>query len=230
MQAVTFVSRRDSDSYLEHHLSYYPRSKTYAATPGHAGAPEPGVQYRIFSPGSEILRCFSCHSTGPLSLDADNRIQPSENGVRCEACHGPGSIHAAAPSKDNIIQPGRYTAGELNQFCGNCHRKPAAAGEDTDWTNPWNARHQPLYLAESRCFLQSRGKLNCLTCHNAHTGQTKTDCQSCHARPKHTATVAVAGKNCVTCHMPAVKPSELLRFTNHWIGVYRAGATLRPRR
>ena len=37
--------------------------------------------------------------------------------------------------------------------------------------------------------------------------------------PKHTANVA--DKSCVSCHMPAVNPSPLLRFANHWIGVYR---------
>jgi hypothetical protein len=28
--------------------------------------------------------------------------------------------------------------------------------------------------------------------------------------------------------MPLVSPQPALRFTNHWIGVYRAGAKLKP--
>ena len=50
---------------------------------------------------------------------------------------------------------------------------------------------------------------------------------------------AVYAASCAGCHMPLVKPSPELGFTNHWIGVYRLtgpGANLlrpvqqRPRR
>jgi hypothetical protein len=219
-QAITFVSRLDADSYLEHNLSYYPAAKAYAATPGHRNQPPPGVKYRIFHPDAAILRCFQCHSTGPLSLDAENRIQPFDLGVRCEACHGPGAEHVMSPARTNIVNPKNYSAAELNQHCGSCHRKPAAAGDDTDWANPWNVRHQPLYLAESQCFQKSQGKLSCLTCHNAHTGKAIDACASCHTRVKHRAATKMAGRTCVSCHMPVVKPDQYLGFTNHKIGVY----------
>jgi hypothetical protein len=228
-QAVTFVSRVDAESYLEHHLSYYPLSKVMAATPGHEGGREPGVLYRTFDPSTAILRCFQCHSTGRVGVDDTNTIQPVEAGVRCEVCHGPGTEHAKAPRAANILNPSRYTAAEMNQFCGSCHRKPAASGDDTDWRNAWNTRHQPLYLAESACFQKSAGKLSCLSCHDAHTGAARDACSSCHAGVRHRAALRVASRKCTECHMPAVRPTAHLRFTNHWIGVYASGDSLMPR-
>jgi hypothetical protein len=227
LQAITFVSRIDEDTYLEHGLSWYPTTRSMALTPGHR-SPE-GEKYRTFDPNTAILRCFQCHSTGPLQLAPGARIQPSEPGVQCEVCHGPGRDHVARQSA--MRNPKNMTAAQVNEFCGACHRKPAAAGDDTDWTNPWNTRHQPLYLAESACFRKSNGRLSCFTCHPPHQPLSRVaagydaTCSQCHNRPKHKTQVRGA---CVSCHMPAVSPSPLLHFANHWIGVYAAGKPLRP--
>jgi hypothetical protein len=103
------------------------------------------------------------------------------------------------------------------------------AGEDTDWTNAWNTRHEPLYLSQSECFRKSGGRLSCFTCHDPHGGEQRSAaaaCAGCHAKPKH-RTVAAA-KDCLGCHMPKAKPHPHLAFTNHWIGVYRAANPLMP--
>jgi hypothetical protein len=227
-QAVTFVSQLDEDTYIEGGLSYYTAVKSMALTPGHRTAA--GERYRTFDPSAAILRCFQCHSTGPLGLGAGFKIEPSELGVQCETCHGPGAEHAR--SRAPIRNPKRLSAAELNQLCGACHRKPAAAGEDTNWTNAWNTRHQPLYLSRSACFAKSGGALSCLTCHPAHTSLSHAAadydrrCVACHQKPNHRA--AVAGGACVACHMPPVKPQPNLRFANHWIGIYARGNSLRP--
>jgi len=227
-QAVTFVSPLDRDHYIEQGLSYYTATKSMALTPGHRTAA--GERYRTFDSSAAILRCFQCHSTGPLKLTAEFRIEPSEPGVQCETCHGPGADHAN--SRGAIRNPKRLSAVELNDLCGACHRKPAASGEDTDWTNAWNTRHQPLYLSKSACFLKSEGRLSCVTCHPAHVPMSHAaadydrKCADCHVKAKHT--VAIAGKSCVGCHMPAVAPQPALKFANHWIGVYSRTNPLRP--
>ncbi len=228
-QAVTFVSQLDQEHYIEHGLSWYATSKSMALTPGHRT--REGERYRTFDPKAAILRCFQCHSTGPLRMAAGYKIEPSEPGVQCETCHGPAAEHAA--SQKPVRNPGRLSAAAMNEVCGGCHRMPAAAGDDTDWTNAWNTRHQPLYLAQSACFTRSKGALSCLSCHPAHTpvegnafGYDRA-CSACHARPRHRTTVA--GTACTTCHMPAVRPQPLLRFSNHWIGIYAKGSPLRPR-
>jgi hypothetical protein len=209
-QAITYVSRLNDEFYIEHGLSYFSASKAMKITPGHRN--EAGERYRTFDPEAAILRCFQCHSTGPIRLGDGFRIEPSEPGVQCEACHGPGADHNA------IRNPGKMSAAQINDLCGTCHRMPAPAGSNTDFSNPWNVRHQPLYLAESSCF--KKGKLSCLTCHAAHqpvsrvTVQYEQKCKSCH--PAAHKTVARQGV-CVSCHMPDVRPHEDLRFVNHWI-------------
>ncbi len=232
VQAITYVSQAGEDHYLEHGLSYYTATKSMALTPGHR-SPE-GERYRTFDPNAAIFRCFQCHGTGPLKLEAGSRIEPSELGVQCESCHGPGVEHAT--TQRPIKNPKRLSASELNDACGACHRKPAAAGGDTDWSNPWNARHQPLYLSQSSCFRNSKGALSCLTCHPAHAELSRDAasynrrCIGCHAKPKHRT--AVAAQSCAGCHMPAVVPLSVegrpaLRFANHWIGIY-SGNPLKP--
>lgn len=194
---------------------------------------ETGVAYKTFAPEANILRCFRCHSTGALGISESRAIVPAEQGVHCEACHGAGAAHAAKPSHDNITNPKRRTAAELNDLCGQCHRMPPARGVTTNFENPWNVRHQPVYFSQSACFLKSGGKLSCLGCHNPHE-DTKSaaavKCAECHPKPSHS--VAVSNTSCVSCHMPLVAPSPMLGFTNHWIGVYRLTGTganlLRP--
>jgi hypothetical protein len=229
---VTFVSRLDEEYYVEHGLSYFRQSKRMALTPGHETPA--GERYRTFDPSAAILRCFQCHSTGPLELAEEMRIVPLEAGVQCEACHGQGAEHIQLKgAKTAIRNPKNLTAAELNESCGACHRKPPAAGDATNWNNAWNARHQPLYFSQSRCFTESRGAFSCLTCHPAHERLSRVAadydraCSGCHTAVKHRTTVS--GRTCVACHMPDVTPPAVdLRFSNHWIGVYEAGNSLRP--
>jgi hypothetical protein len=95
-QAITFVERTDPDHYREIGQTWYRRINGFGPTPG-AATPR-GTMYRIFDPSSRILNCFSCHSTGTVTLAADDSIVPHELGVRCEDCHGPGAAHARSPA------------------------------------------------------------------------------------------------------------------------------------
>jgi hypothetical protein len=229
-QAITFVRRVDSRHYIEEPESWYRAIDGYARTPGHAGAG--GVRDRIFDPGAGILRCFGCHSTGPLRVVEGRGIVPHERGVRCEACHGPAAAHARAPASARPLNPGRLSADAINKLCGECHRMPMEQADETSLRNPWNARHQPMLLAASRCFRESEGRLSCLSCHRPHapleTASYDQVCSNCHAGTTHNT--AIAGKACVACHMPAVEPQPYLRFANHRIGVYREPDPLTPLR
>ena len=242
-QAITYVSRTDENWYVEHGLSYYTSARSLGPTPGHTGGAD--LPYPAMAPGASIVRCFRCHSTGPLRFGPEFAIEPAEDGVRCEACHGLGAEHVQAGGGAGTIRnPARLNAVELNQYCGACHRTPPQAGEVNDgrigvgpmfdWSNRWNARQQPAYLSQAACFRGSAGALSCLTCHDPHDpaapSATNYDqrCMSCHSAVRHrTATAEIA---CVACHMPSVQVTPEMRFTNHWIGIYADRNPLTPLR
>ncbi len=231
-KAITYVSHTNEEMYVERAASYYASTKSMGVTPGHQAGID--LEYPTFDPITSAVRCFRCHSTGDLTLASGFAIQPAQYGIRCEACHGPGAAHVAAGGgADTIRNPKRLNAVEMNGFCGTCHRKPPEAGVEGDWTDPWNARHQPASLSQAACFRKSEGRLSCLTCHDPHaplvTSAKAYDqrCADCHQQVRHRT--ATAGTACVTCHMPQVQePAPEIQFTNHWIGIYGKGNSLVP--
>ena len=230
LQAITFVSRLDRETYREHGETWYRASKDYSITPGHRSAG--GVLFRLFDPEARILRCFACHSTGPVELDGEQRVMVHELGVRCEACHGAGAAHASDPVKNKMRNPAQTSGAEVNALCAPCHRlELGTEAENKDVRDPRNSRNQPLMLAASACFRGSKGRLSCLTCHAPHDELAQKPesydraCQGCHAAARHTQTVA--GRACAGCHMPGVGYGELV-FVNHRIGIYAAGNAVTP--
>ena len=126
-QAVTFITRVNEEWYLEHYLSYYSATRSFAPTPGQSSIspstlPQAmGVLYKSTDPETGVLRCFECHSTGPVSVGSGRELQPAELGVRCEACHGPGSLHRTAVlagqiegARKLIQNPKRMSPSDLN--------------------------------------------------------------------------------------------------------------------
>ena len=242
-QAITFVSRVSPEWYVEHYLSYYSATHAWSATPGQAAVhpsniqEAAGVVYKISDPQFGIEGCFECHATGPVSFDKEGNAHITELGVRCETCHGAGSEHARNPQTSRL--KAQWSAPEMNQFCGRCHRPPAAQSARIDWNYAWNVRHQPMYLSRSACFLKSGEALSCITCHNPHdsvmpaAADMNRKCAACHPDGKLLHASLAPGEsrsNCIDCHMPRVSPQPPLRFTNHWIGIYRTGSKLVPSR
>jgi tetratricopeptide (TPR) repeat protein len=225
-KAITYVSRDGGQHYIEHGLSYYPGRKAMGITPGHDNAG--GRKYRTLDPSGTALRCFRCHTTGPVSLAADGAINWTEAGVQCESCHGPGAEHVKKPVPTTIVNPRRFSPAELNDYCGDCHR---TAADITDWGLSWNSRHEPAFLSQSRCF--EKAAVSCLTCHSAHkpveTNSKHYDakCSGCHTNTKH-RTPTPAAASCTSCHMPGVPTNASLRFTNHWIGIYDRTRPMTP--
>lgn len=244
--AVTFVSKVSPEFYLEHSSSYYPAAGSLDLTPRHELLPAGtlhqamGQAIKTRGSGATILDCFGCHSTGPVTVSSGGEVQVSEPGIHCEVCHGPGSAHREAAAQGLAVQarrlienPGKLSGEELNRFCGRCHR---VIGASFDWDSPWSVRHQPPYLARSRCFQDSGGKLSCLTCHNPHEKVVRGDaayyrsrCAACHNAGNHPPSktcLAQKDPDCAKCHMPAVTFNSHLTFANHWIGVYKKDGRL----
>jgi Cytochrome c554 and c-prime len=231
LQAITFVTKIDRESYREDGLSWYRALDGYAITPGQHD--EKGVVFRTFDSAARIMTCFACHSTGPLSLGKDDAVVPHELGVRCEVCHGPAAAHAKDPAHNRLRTPAQLTAVAMNRFCGQCHRTDAESGEElADLRDPRNAKDEPLRLAASACFLRSAGRLNCVTCHDPHrqvdqnASSYDARCQTCHAKKVHRQ--PVAGQACASCHMPQIPDGPNVSFANHRIAVYSPGNPVVP--
>jgi tetratricopeptide (TPR) repeat protein len=222
VKARTWVSQTGEETIAEHGLSYYTSTRSLGLTPGHSS--DADLVYRTFDPTESALRCFRCHSTGPVTLAENFQVQPSQPGVHCESCHGPGRAHAESAGKGAIQNPRKLTALQISTLCGACHRQASDLDDDTDWTNVWNVRHQPKFLHRAACFRNSNGALSCLTCHDPHQSLNKVassydaKCVSCHPGVAHIS--RVASRACVECHMPQVATTPKLKFTNHWIGIY----------
>jgi hypothetical protein len=233
LQAITFVTRIDGESYREDGLSWYRSLNGYAITPGQAD--EKGVTFRTFDPGARILSCFACHSTGPLTVSENEEVIPHELGIRCEACHGPAAAHVQDPARNRLRTPAQLSAAAMNRFCAQCHRTDSESGAElTDLRDARNAKSEPLRLAASACFLHSNGRLSCVTCHDPHKplepipATYDARCRTCHANAAHRQ--PVAGQACATCHMPPIPDGPNLAFANHRIAIYAAGNPLVPAR
>jgi predicted CXXCH cytochrome family protein len=82
-------------------------------------------------------------------------------------------------------------------------------------------------LLQSKCFVESNGKLGCTTCHNPHDiqhGQVAIDaynkvCLQCHEPAKIAVQAHPSAGNCVGCHMPKRRAEDVVHavMTDHLI-------------
>jgi hypothetical protein len=253
--AATFVTITDPEkpTAREHRLTYFTESDSLGITPGQRSEnPNPGTTDRGRELSSdETLKCLGCHTTpgslapptapGRAPIAEPGRISP---GVLCESCHGPGRAHvtAARNGQAGLSMPfggGRWTAESQLGLCGQCHRHPSRFAVDRIRPDdPQLARFQPIGLMQSKCYIDSKGELSCVTCHDPHERASKdvvayeTICLSCHGAPSpspaNRACPVSASQGCLGCHMPKVDSSQRVLFTDHWIRIRAAGEPPRP--
>ena len=184
--------------------------------------------------------CIGCHATGAVrgtGLHVDTMMM----GVTCEACHGPGAQHVDAvksghPESSTIFNPGKLAAGDLDEFCGACHRSWWKV-QLMHVKGVGNVRFQPYRLENSRCWSSTDHRISCLGCHNPHEPLQRnaafydSKCLSCHLQrgarfsPNHPGKACrVSSRNCITCHMPKYElPGGHFKFIDHQIRVVRPG-------
>ena len=165
---------------------------------------------RLTTP-KEAAQCFACHSTKQTP------------GIQCERCHGDFAAHP------RMRKLARLTAGEMSDFCGECHRTWSQVASDGP-RGILNVRFQPYRLANSKCYDAEDRRIRCTACHDPHrTVETSAaaydaKCLACHSGAAKRI-CKVAKKECVTCHMPQIElPGAHRTFADHWIRVVRKDA------
>jgi len=178
------------------------------------------------------LKCFRCHTTR-ISAATDQRLDVEDliPNVSCERCHGPARAHVADARAGRVdltmpFSPESWTAESQLALCGQCHRHPSRATPGL--IHPDNtalARFQPVGISQSKCYLNSDGKLSCVTCHDPHRRASSDHagyeiaCLDCHGTKSKTSCSVSPQSGCINCHMPKVDSGQRVLFTDHWIRI-----------
>jgi hypothetical protein len=244
----TYLFKKPNGNLYEARVSYFDSLKALHFTPGFALTSPmrfESAAARYVDP-EEIVRCFSCHTTGS-TIGGRFDAKQVKLGVTCEACHGPGQKHvdtmrmAKIAGIDDVQDKGIFNPASLRpadalDFCGACH----GSFWDVVTTVPKGTqtfRMQPYWLQQSKCWGKDGDpRLTCTACHDPHkplvtdTGFYDKACLNCHPASKDAKNLAdlpgracpVGQKNCITCHMPTIYFPEMHHaFRDHRIRIVR---------
>ena len=227
------------------------RDSGWVRTTGHTVQPGGGTDVlgKSLDIADGLFKCLFCHSTNPRSVLDRSGPESSDRGIGCERCHGPGAIHekavAAKFSDPAIVSPAQAPAEGRLRICGQCHshhHELPLPRTDSYWI-----RFQGTTLPWSRCYTDSAGTFDCMTCHDPHHDADRSEahytarCLTCHSRagteptknelsePAAPAKHAPRGSSCpvnpttgcVGCHMPAIQSAAIhATFTDHYIRIH----------
>jgi predicted CXXCH cytochrome family protein len=180
----------------------------------------------------EGIDCQRCHGPGgehvknsgrggivnPAKLSPDRRMEV------CMQCHletTSGRIPAVLQRFDRNAFS--YIPGQpLADFAISFDHAPGTGHE-----GKFEAVSSVYRLRQSRCFLESGGKLECATCHDPHriprgeeaARHYSSVCMQCHASVAHPEGVKAAADGCITCHMPKRRADDAphVIMTDHLI-------------
>jgi tetratricopeptide (TPR) repeat protein len=211
---------------------------SYKCMSCHNGYPRIPSAYQL--PGSEPvfvgelpegIDCQRCHgpgadhvrTAGKASILNPARLTPERRMEICMQCHletTSGRIPAVLQRFERSAFS--YIPGEpLVDFAIHFDHAPGT-GHD----GKFEAVSSVYRLKQSRCFLESAGKLECSTCHDPHRiprgaealRQYSSACVRCHPS-QHPAGDAVTTSDCITCHMPKRRTDDAphVIMTDHLI-------------
>lgn len=250
-RGVTLVGRDLAGRARELRFSYYSDGSAWDVTPGHKSKSPAGEDLlgQVLT-NEDFEACFYCHTTVARSAREQTGPESVDRGIGCERCHGPGGNHLRSVTLRfpdlAIANPGHDTGQQVVILCGQCHSPLRKVVVRSD---PLAVRFPATNLTWSRCYSESGGAFDCVTCHNPHKNAEKTAafyearCLSCHsnsaASPSHlrggvdkahqtVCSVSPSG-GCLPCHMPTVKNAmPHSTFTDHNIRIH-SGPPTKPR-
>jgi hypothetical protein len=186
----------------------------------------------------------------------------AELAIGCENCHGPGEAHVVAADTGSlpgsIVNPAKLSPWLTNNICMSCHQtgdarvlqpgktirdfRPGAPLHDTlsIFLVPFGQESTPkddllehyLSMRLSRCYLNSGGRLTCISCHDPHVQPSHQEapeyfrrkCLSCHTEKSCAVPVSLRQHktppdDCAGCHMPKRDVNVISHsvLTNHRI-------------
>lgn len=248
---ITMIAREESGRRRSLRISYYAGGDHWGLTSGFE--PHPGdAEAFLGEPLAEesFVNCLNCHTTRFTSESDRDGPEAADRGIGCERCHGPADHHLRAVELGfpdlAIARPKVATPALRLRLCTQCH----GADGIIPPSDPRFIRFQGANLPYSRCVTESRGRLDCVACHDPH-GEIETDhayyearCLACHGggggklhrgnlAGLRVETVAAsrcpvnASADCVRCHMPRVEQvMPFTGFTDHHIRIHKtAGAS-----
>jgi hypothetical protein len=130
----SYLFKKPNGNFYEARVSYFDSLKALHFTPGFALNSPMTFELaatRYVDP-EEIVRCFSCHTTGTTigSRFNGSKVTP---GVTCEACHGPGQKHvdtmlmAKIAGIDDVREKGIFNTARLSPAMRWISAAPATA-------------------------------------------------------------------------------------------------------
>ena len=229
----TYLVRR-GNYLMEAPLSYFVRAQKWEVSPGYENE-NPGFGRTI---AAGCIACHSGRAKPVADRDGLYANPPfQELAIGCENCHGPGARHVQETGATvSIVNPARLQPRIAEQICVNCHQAgdtrvllPGRSATDFVPGQPLGAtlaifkipldpakaklgdlleHHFAMQL--SKCFRSSKGRLNCLTCHDPHANATadsyRAKCLTCHTSAScpipRAQRIRQASDRCAECHMP----------------------------
>ncbi len=200
-----------------------------------AGNQAPGSEPVFLGKLPQGIDCQRCHgpgadhvrTAGRASIVNPAKLSPERRMEVCMQCHletTSGRIPAVLQRFDRgtfSYIPGR----PLEDFAISFDHAPGTGHEDK-----FEAVSSAYRLRQSRCFLNSGGKLECATCHDPHRiprgedaiRQYSSACLQCHGSilsAGHPAGLAATAADCISCHMPKrrVEDAPHVIMTDHLI-------------
>jgi len=253
------------DRFFQSPIGWYSSKNKWDMSPGYV----PGIHQRFDRLMTDrCLHCHVGrlnHGSLPDTFDKSHPVV--EAAIGCERCHGPAASHveryrnpATFSGVDAIINPVKLDAVRRDAICHQCHMQAsktiARYGRQSQDFRPgdrlsdvWvvlngslddrKAVTQSGQMLSSRCYVESGGKLGCVSCHNPHA-LPKGDpaehfdarCAKCHGTTSEKCSLPFADRTdrtCIGCHMPRFPTSDIphTALTDHRI-LRRPGTASRP--